>query len=180
MAEKGLRLPDEAVGMMARELTGNIRHLEGKVSRLAALMRIEGMEPTTSCIRMALEVSTPGAKRSALMLQDVVGAVAEEYGLTPGAVLGRGRAAVLRRARQVAVVLCRKLLGARYVELGLAFGGRSHATIVAMTKGIPAGAFSAGLEGRQVERILFRLGVTMKPEEILERQRSLFDGETLG
>lgn len=177
MAEKGIRLPDEAVGMMARELTGNVRHLEGKVSRLAALMRIEGMEPTTSCIRMALEVSTPGAKRSALTFQDVVLAVAEEYGLAPEAVTGRGRGAALRRARQVAVVLCRRLLGARYVDLGAAFGGRSHATIVSMVKGVPAEAFSAGLEGRRAERILFRLGVTMKPEEILERQRGLFDGE---
>lgn len=175
MAERGLRLPDEAVGMMARELTGNVRHLEGKVSRLAALMRIEGMEPTTSCIRMALDVSTPGAKRSALECPDIISAVAEEYGLTPEAVTGRGRTAALRRARLAAVVLCRKLLGMRYVDLGVAFGGRSHATIISMMKAVPAEAFSAGLEGRAVERILFRLGVTMKPEEILERQRGLFE-----
>ncbi len=180
MAEKGLSLPDEAVGMMARELTGNVRCLEGRVSRLAALMRIEGMEPTTSCIRMALEVSTPGGKRSALTFQDVIAAVAEECGLTPEAVTGRGRGALLRHARQIAVVLCRKLLGARYAELGAAFGGRSHATIVSMVKGVPLEAFSAGLEGRRVERILFRLGVAMKPEEILERQRGLFGGDMPG
>lgn len=177
MAQKGVRLPEEAVNLMARELSGNVRHLEGKVSRLAALMTIEGMEPTVSCIRMALEVSTPGAKRSVVSFRDVIEAVAEEYGLTPEAVTGRGRAAVLRRARQVAVVLCRKLLGARYTELGRLFGGRSHATIITMMKGLPAGVFSAGLEGRQVERVLFRLGVNMKPEEILERQRGLFDNE---
>lgn len=175
MAEKGLRLPEEAAALLARELSGNVRRVLGAVARLAALMRLEGMEPTTACIRMALDVSTPGGKRGALTIGDIVGATAEEYGLTSEAVLGRGRAGVLRRARQVSVVLCRKLLGSRWAELGAAFGGRTHATMLSLVDRVPEGVFSSGLEGRPVERILFRLGLSIKPEEILERQRGLFD-----
>lgn len=174
MAERGLTLPEAAVKLMARELTGNVRKLEGTVSRLAALMEIGGMEPTTSCIRMALDVSTPGAKRSVLVCQDVIGAVAEEYGLTPEAIVGRGRAGPVRRGRQVALVLCRRLLGSRYAELGEIFGKRSHATIMSAIKGVTREMFGPDLEGRPVERILFRLGVSVKPEEIFEKQRRLF------
>lgn len=175
LAERDMEIPEAAVSLMARELAGNVRKLEGTVNRLAALIRIEGMDPTVSCIRMALEVSTPGAKKAVLAHRDIIEAVAEEYGLSAEAVVGRGRALTVRRARQVALVLCRKLLGSRYAELGEVFGGRTHATVMSAMRGVPAELFGSGLEGRPVERILFRLRVSVKPEEILERQRGLFD-----
>lgn len=174
MAEKGILLPKAAVTLMARDLSGNVRKLEGTVNRLAALMEIEGLEPTTSCIRMALEVSTPAARKSALTCQDILQAVAEEYGVTAEAVMGRGRSHAVRVARQLAVVLCRRLIGGRYAEIGEAFGKRSHATIISIVKKAPRELFSSGLAGRPVERILFRLGVAVKPEELLERQGDLF------
>ena len=175
MEEKRIDLPSAAVKAIARELSGNVRKLEGTVSRLAALMDIEGMEPTLSCIRMALEVSTPASKKSALVFKDVIQAVADEYGLTSDAIVGRGRAQTLRRARQLAMLLCRQLIGGSYAELGEVFGKRSHATIMTALKNIPAELFSSGLESRPVERILFRLGVGVKPEELFARQRGLFD-----
>lgn len=175
LAEKGVAVPEAAVALMAKELTGNVRKLEGTVNRLAALIGIEGMEPSVSCIRMALDVSTPGAKKAVLTHRDIIDAVAEEYGVTPEAVIGRGRALTVRRARQVAFVLCRKLLNARYAELGEVFGGRSHATVISAIRGASPDMFGGGLEARPVERILFRLRVNIKPEELLERQRGLFE-----
>lgn len=174
LGERGVELPATVLAMLARELSGNMRRLEGVVNRLAALLGMGGMEPTPACIRMALDVSTPGTKRSPVTVPDIVAAVAEEYGLSPEAVTGRGRAVLLRRARQVAVVLSRKLLGVRYAELGQVFGGRSHATIMSIMRKVEPTLFSSGVEGRGVERILFRLGVGIKPEELLERQRVLF------
>ena len=175
LREKGVVLPEAALALMARELSGNVRRLEGTISRLAALIEMEGMEPNVSCIRLALDVSTPGAKRSPLTCRDIIGAVAEEYGLSGEAVVGRGRAAVPRRARQTALVLCRRLLGSRYAELGEVFGGRSHATVLSAIRKAPGELFGAGIAGRPVERILFRLGVNMHPEDLIERQRGLFE-----
>ena len=175
LQERGVEVPQAVLAMLARELSGNVRRLEGVVNRLAALLGMGGMEPTPACIRMALDVSTPGAKRAPVTVPDIVAAVAEEYGLSPEAVTGRGRAVLLRRARQVAVVLSRKLLGVRYAELGQVFGGRSHATIMSIMRSAEPELFSSGVGGRGVERILFRLGVGVKPEELLERQRVLFE-----
>lgn len=175
MSERGLELPKAAVNLIARELAGNVRKLEGTVNRLAALIEIEGMEPTTSCIRMALEVFTPISRKTALTFQDILQAVTEEYGVTVEAMIGRGRAHAVRSARQLAVVLCRRLVGGRYAEIGEVFGKRSHATIISIVKKVPRGIFSSGLEGRPLERILFRLGVAIKPEELLERQGELFE-----
>ncbi|MCC8180907.1 MAG: hypothetical protein LIP23_08375, partial [Planctomycetes bacterium] len=175
LAERELCLPGEAVDLLARELTGNVRKLEGSVLRLAALIQIENMQPTTNCIRMALEVAKPASRTSALTYMDVIKAVAEEFGVAAEAITGRGRAAPIRKARQLAVALCRHVVGGRLTELGEAFGNRSHATIISILGKISPEYFSDGLESRPVERILFRLGVSIKPQEIIGRQKGLFD-----
>ncbi|MCC8191257.1 MAG: AAA family ATPase [Planctomycetes bacterium] len=172
--ERGISLPEDAILLLARELTGNVRKLEGTLNRLVALMEIENMEPTVACIRMALEVSNLPSRRTALTGEDIIAAVAGEFGLTVEAIRGRGRAVAVRRARQLAIVLCRRLCGMRYTELGELFGGRSHATIISTVKKIPGDTFASGLAGRPLERILFRLGLNLKPEDIQERQRDLF------
>lgn len=175
LAERGLEVPKAALNLMARDLSGNVRKLEGTVSRLAALIEIEGMEPTTNCIRMALEVFTPTPRRAALTFDDIIQAAAEEYGVTAEAVTGRGRAHAIRSARQLAVVLCRRLLGGRYADIGAVFDGRSHTTIISIVEKAPKEMFSSGLEGRPLERVLFRLGIGIKPEELIERQGELFE-----
>lgn len=175
LEERGVQVGHEVVNLIASEVAGNVRRLEGVVSRLSALVGVGGMEPTLGCVRMALEVAPLGLGRSALTWGDIVGVSAEEYGVAVEALLGRGRAAVLRRARGVAVVLCRRLLGMRWGELGGVFDGRSHATLISMVRGVPRELFGDGVESRAVERILFRLGVDMKPAELLERQGRLFE-----
>lgn len=175
LADRGVVLSDEAVALIARETNGNVMILEGAVNRLAALIDVGGMLPSLPCLRMALDMSAPVRNGAALRVEDIIGACAEELGLTPDAVCGRGRSAPARRARTVAVVLCRKLLGTSYAEIGNIFGGRSHATIISMVKKAPADMFTTGLASRPVERILFKLGVSVKPEELLERQGGLFE-----
>ncbi len=175
LRERGVELGGEVMNVLASELGGNVRRIEGVVSRLSALIAVGGLEPNLGCVRMALDVGPVSAGRSALVWGDIVSVVSEEYGVSPEALLGRGRAGVLRRARGVGVVLCRRLLGMRWGELGRVFGGRTHATVISMVRGVPKGLFSDGVESRSVERILFRLGVGMKPSELLERQGSLFD-----
>lgn len=175
MAERGIELPASALHLMARELSGNVRKLEGTVNRLAALIEIEGMEPTTSCIRMALEVFTPAGRKTAVTPQDIIQAAADEYGVTAEAVVGRGRALAVRKARQLAIALCRRLVGLPFVQLGEIFGKRSHATIITTLKKLPREAFCSGLDSRPTERVLFRLGLSIKPEDIIERQRELFE-----
>lgn len=175
MANWEISLPESAIGMLARELNGNVRKLEGAVKRLAALVKLKGMEPTTHCIRMALEVSTRVRISGSLTFQDVIEATAEEFGVTAEALTGRSRTARLRTARQLALALCRFLIGGRHVELGEVFGGRSHATIISTLKSVPERFFTGGIEGRPLERILFRLGVNVKPEDLIQRQPGLFD-----
>ncbi|MDR1533778.1 MAG: AAA family ATPase [Planctomycetota bacterium] len=174
MRERRIDLPPAAAKTLAAGLSGNVRKLEGAVNRLAALIRMEGREPTLACIRAALEVAVPPARKSALTHRDILEATAEEFGVTVEALIGRGRTYSVKRARQAAVILCRRLVGGSYAELGGLFGRRGHATLISILKNAPGELFSSASGERPVERILFRLGLSLKPEDLLDRRRSLF------
>ncbi len=171
--ERGLSVPEEGIELLARESTEGMRRLEGALSRLLALVEEGGMEPGLSCIRMALDGGR-AVKRQVLLAEDIVRVVGEEFGVGGEALLGRGRLKALCQPRQLAAVLCRRLLGMRYAELGELFGGRSHATMMSLVKSLPPELTLPGLGSRPVERVLFRLGVGLKPEELGDSQRRLF------
>lgn len=60
----------------------------------------------------------------------IIGQVAESFSLLPEDILGNDRRAKAVRARQVAIYLCRELLGTPYSSLGAYFNGKNHATII--------------------------------------------------
>lgn len=174
LAEFGVALPDASLALLARETTGNVRELEGVVKRLAALITFNGMRPTPNCVRVALD-SVPRAQPGvALRVSDIVAAVAEEFGVTQDALLGRSRSSSLVRPRRLCMALAHAILGASYAEIGRVFSNRSHATVISAIKSIPEEAFSDALLSRPLERILFRLGVDTSPAALFPRQNRLF------
>jgi len=56
--------------------------------------------------------------------------VAAEWGVTPEGLQSKTRTKTLTTPRQVAMHLCRELLGLQLVEIGNAFGGRDHSTVI--------------------------------------------------
>ena len=56
--------------------------------------------------------------------------VAREWGVTPDGLKSKTRTKTLTVPRQVAMHLCRELLGVQLVEIGAAFGGRDHSTVI--------------------------------------------------
>ena len=56
--------------------------------------------------------------------------VSREWGVTPDGLRSKTRTKQLTVPRQVAMALCRELLGLQLVEIGNAFGGRDHSTVI--------------------------------------------------
>ena len=56
--------------------------------------------------------------------------VAAEWGVTPDGLQSKTRTKTLTTPRQVAMWLCRELLSLQLVEIGNAFGGRDHSTVI--------------------------------------------------
>ena len=67
---------------------------------------------------------------AALNMVTIQAAVAQEWGVTPDGLKSKTRTKTLTTPRQVAMFLGRELLGMQLVEIGNAFGGRDHSTVI--------------------------------------------------
>ncbi|AHG88608.1 Chromosomal replication initiator protein dnaA [Gemmatirosa kalamazoonensis] len=74
--------------------------------------------------------TTKFAQHAALSVMTIQQMVAAEWGVTPEGLQSKTRTKTLTTPRQVAMLLCRELLGLQLVEIGNAFGGRDHSTVI--------------------------------------------------
>ncbi len=129
-------MPDQVIRYIAENIRSNVRELEGSIIKLLAYASLKHREITVDLAREALrdklrgaEVPTPG-DGTALGLPIIQSAVATEWGVTPDGLKSKTRTKTLTTPRQVAMYLCREMLGLQLVEIGNAFGGRDHSTVI--------------------------------------------------
>ncbi len=126
---RGISIPEEVLEYIARQITSNIRELEGALMRLIAYASLNGVEITKQVAARALsDVFTP--KEAEYKAEDILRVVAEHYGVRPEELRGRGRSKEVVLPRQVAMYLIRELTGASLPEIGQFFQGRDHTTVL--------------------------------------------------
>ena len=116
---------------MARSC-GHVRRLQGLLRKLRTLTDVRGHVPTEQELDDLLHDT--GARRRDH--RDVMEAVARRYGLHADELTGDGRRPQQTLARQIAMYVCRRSLGLSYPEIGRAFGGRDHSTVIHAVKKI--------------------------------------------
>ena len=127
------RLPLSAAAMM--RIAGDcahIRRLQGILCRLRALSRLREQTPTEQDVENLLRGATPRRQD----YKDIMEAVARQYGLHADDLASDKRHPRLVLARQIAMYVCRRNLGLSYPELGRAFGGKDHSTVIHAVKKI--------------------------------------------
>lgn len=107
--------------------------LQGLLRKVEAFAELNGRAPLQADLENI--VRTGGSVRPA-GCREIVGSVARGFNLRAEDVLGTRRRPDLVLARQVAMYLCRRKLGLSYPELGRAFGGRDHSTVIHAVKKI--------------------------------------------
>jgi len=132
---RGVQLDEEVLEYVARQVSSNIRELEGALMRLIAYASLSGTAITPEVARSALADLFPAAD-TAVTMDEILNAVAEHYGVTPDELKARGRSKEVVRPRQVAMYLIRQLTGASLPEIGQFFGGRDHTTVLYATQKI--------------------------------------------
>jgi chromosomal replication initiator protein len=124
-------VPDDVVSFIADEVTQNVRAMEGALVRLLAYASLKTRPVTLDLAREALSrtvpSSTSGASANAAL---VARRVAQEWGVTPEALASKRRTKEIVGPRQVAMHLCREILGMTLADIGAAFGGRDHSTVI--------------------------------------------------
>ena len=132
-----LTIPDDVLRFIAEHVRSSVRELEGCIIKLLLFASLKNREITIELAREALSDKirqgddrgghqTP-ATPSIARVQEVV---ARRWGVTPEGLRSKARTKTLTVPRQVAMYLARDMLGMQLVEIGQAFGGRDHSTVI--------------------------------------------------
>ena len=109
------------------------RLLQGLLLKVVAFCSVTGCELSQAdlenIVRTGVADKTPGCL-------EILGEVARAMNLRPDDVLGGKRRPDLVLARQISMYICRRKLGLSYPELGRAFGGKDHSTVIHAIKKI--------------------------------------------
>jgi chromosomal replication initiator protein len=127
--QRGLRIGEDVLEYIARQVTSNIRELEGALMRVVAYASLNGVELTRQVAAKALsDIFAP--REVEVDPQEIVRVVAEHFGLRPEDLVGGGRRKEVVLPRQMAMFLVRDLTRASLPEIGQLFGGRDHTTVL--------------------------------------------------
>ncbi|MCC7052519.1 MAG: chromosomal replication initiator protein DnaA [Gemmatimonadaceae bacterium] len=129
-----LTIPDDVIQVIADNVRSNVRELEGAIIKLLAYASLKHADITVDLAREALRDrfrSDGGAAAPVgVTVAAIQAAVAREWGVTAEGLKSKTRTKMLTVPRQVAMLLCRELLALQLVEIGNAFGGRDHSTVI--------------------------------------------------
>ncbi len=126
-----IELPDDSIlELIADRVTDNVRQLEGALIRIAAYHSLTRRRLSLELAQNVLDTMYPESRSRALSIADVQAAVAARYGVTVEELTSPSRAARIAWPRHIALHLARELTSASLQDIGRAFGGRNHATVV--------------------------------------------------
>ena len=124
---------------IAEHIRSSVRELEGCIIKLLLFASLKNREVTIELAREALSdkirqgeegAGYSSGSGSAPSIDRVQEVVARRWGVSPEGLRSKARTKTLVIPRQVAMYLARDMLGMQLVEIGQAFGGRDHSTVI--------------------------------------------------
>ncbi|GAC12685.1 chromosomal replication initiator protein [Aliiglaciecola lipolytica E3] len=127
--ENKINLPDEVAFFIAKRLRSNVRELEGALNRVIANANFTGRAITIDFVREALR-DLLALQEKLVTIDNIQKTVAEYYKIKIADILSKRRSRSVARPRQVAMALAKELTNHSLPEIGDAFGGRDHTTVL--------------------------------------------------
>jgi chromosomal replication initiator protein len=124
---RGLRIPDDAVGYIARISKRSIRELEGNLNKVKMYSELQGLEIN---LELAKRVLNTHDDTATITVEDIQRLVSDHYRVRVVDLKSANRSKPLVTARQVAMFLIKKNLDKSLVEIGRYFGGKDHTTVI--------------------------------------------------
>lgn len=130
-------IPEDVVRFIAENVKSSVRELEGSIIKLLAFASLKHKEISIELAHEALRdklrpinENLDHSSNGSLTIQTIQQLVAQEWGVTAEALRSKTRTKALTIPRHIAMFLTRDLLGTQLVEIGNAFGGRDHSTVI--------------------------------------------------
>jgi len=124
-----ISVSDEVSFLIAKNLKSNVRELEGALNRVVAYARFHGREINLDVAKEALR-DIIGATNRQISLELVQKTVSDFYKIKVADMYSQKRTRAIARPRQIAMWLTRELTSHSLPEIGEAFGGRDHTTVM--------------------------------------------------
>jgi len=133
--QRGLSLPSEVSFFIAKAIRSNVRELEGALRRVIANAEFQRAPVNIEFAREALrDLIAVHAKM--VSIENIQKTVAEYYTIRLADLSGKSRSRSIARPRQMAMALSKDLTNKSLPEIGKAFGGRDHTTVIHACKKI--------------------------------------------
>jgi chromosomal replication initiator protein len=128
-AASDVELPEEVAFFVAKRIRSNVRELEGAMRRVIANSQFTGRPITLDFAKEALK-DLLALQERLVTIENIQKTVAEYYKIRVADLLSRRRSRSITRPRQVAMALSKELTNHSLPEIGDAFGGRDHTTVL--------------------------------------------------
>jgi chromosomal replication initiator protein len=122
-------LPEEVAFFVAKRIRSNVRELEGALRRVVATSNFTGRPITLDLVKEALR-DLLALQEKLVTVENIQKTVAEYYKIRIADLLSKRRSRSIARPRQVAMALAKELTNHSLPEIGDAFGGRDHTTVL--------------------------------------------------
>jgi len=133
--EKNCVVSEDVLGFIAKNITSNIRELEGALNRLVTHCQFNGVSANLATAQEILKDFVSSSNR-AVGTAEIIEAVCRFFSIEKDDLLGHKRKQELVLPRQIAVFLIREQTNKSYPEIGAILGGKDHTTILYSEKKI--------------------------------------------
>ena len=125
-----INLEDQVFEFLANRIRTNVRRLEGALMRVASFASLSGKQLTQEVVEHMLKDILQEEARNSVTIEQIQRRVAEHFDVRLADMTSKRRPANIAFPRQVAMYLARELTKASLNEIGEAFGGRDHGTVL--------------------------------------------------
>ena len=158
MAAMKISLPDEILTFIADRVKTNVRRMEGALTRVGAYASLHGRAITLPQVEGLLKDLLQNESPNAVTIDAIQRKVAETYDIRLADMTSKRRPAHIALPRMIAMYLSRRFTPSSLAEIGDAFGGRDHGTVIHAQKTIDAKMKLDPRLQQQIEALTQKLG----------------------
>ncbi len=126
----GVDLPDEIAFYIASKVKSNIRELEGSLVRLVAISSLRGLPISKMLAQDAMRNIIDSEQPEGVTIERIIKTVSAHYDLSVEEIKSKNNSRQIAVPRQVAMYLCKRLTETSFPQIGKAFGGKHHTTVI--------------------------------------------------
>jgi chromosomal replication initiator protein len=136
---RGKIIPDDVISLVAKNISSNVRDLKAAFKTLVDYCDLAGKPMTTDIARQRLRDAFSSPQQSNVSIDNIIRVTADYFSLSQNDLKGKKRSKNVVQARQLAMYIAHKITEYSTTEVGQAFGGRDHTTVIHSYKQVEDG-----------------------------------------